>query len=459
MPTTDDVATLPSLAAQADALRAGEVSAPELLDATLERIARLDPKVNAFRVVLADKARAEADKAQGRLDAAERAPLLGVPIAVKDNVDVAGELTCHGTGAVTGTAQSDSEVVRRLRAAGAVIVGKTHLPELAMWAHFTESTTYGATRNPWDLDRSAGGSSGGTAAAVAAGMVGGGLGSDGGGSIRVPSAACGVFGLKPQRGRLPLAPDEDHWHGLTVLGPIARTVLDAALFLDAVADDGGFAEAAQREPGALRIAVSYKSTLPGVKLDPERRAAVERTAQLLTELGHQVEQQDPDYGQLTPAIMPPYLHGVAQDAARLDDPGRLERRSAKIARYGRMLGGRPLRRALRRRDAVTARVNAIFDDHDVVLTPQTAQPPEPIGAWAGKGPLRTFNGGSPFVTYTAVWNVVGNPAAAIPAGLDGAGLPMAVQAVGRPEAEATLLALSAQLEAARPWAQRRPPAR
>jgi amidase len=454
---TDENATLPSLAAQAESLRAREVSSQELLEACLQRIQRLDPRLNAFRTVRAEAAQDAAREAQKRLDAGESAALLGVPIAVKDNVDIAGETTCHGTGAITRTAQRDSEVVRRLRAAGAVIVGKTHLPELAMWANFTESETYGPTRNPWDPDRSTGGSSGGTAAAVAAGIVGGGLGSDGGASIRVPAGLCGVYGLKPQRGRVPLAPDDDHWHGLTVFGPIARTVRDAALFLDAVTDAGGFAAATDAEPRGVRIAVSFKCTLPAIKLEAQRRAAVERTAQLLTELGHAVVERDPRYGQLLPEIMPHYVNGVARDAARLDDPTKLEPRSAKMARYGRWLGGRPLRRALRRRDATTARINAIFDDHDVLLTPLVAQPPEPIGEWAGKGPLRTFNGSGPYVGYTAVWNLVGNPAASIPAGLDVAGLPVAVQAVGRPGSEATLLALSAQLDAARPWANRRPP--
>jgi amidase len=206
MPMTDEIATLPTLAAQAESLRAGEVSAQELLDVCLERIQRLDPRLNAVRTVRADAARAEAAAAQKRLDAGESAPLLGVPIAVKDNVDIAGETTCHGTGAITRTAPGDSDVVRRLRAAGAIMVGKTHLPELATWGNFTESETYGVTRNPWDLDHSTGGSSGGTAAAVAAGIVGGGLGSDGGASIRVPAGLCGVYGLKPQRGGCPSVP-------------------------------------------------------------------------------------------------------------------------------------------------------------------------------------------------------------------------------------------------------------
>ena len=457
MPTTGRTATLPSLAAQADALRAGNATAPELVDACLERVERVDPQLNAFRSVRAQAARVEAAEAQRRLDAGETAPLLGVPVVVKDNVDIDGETTCHGTAAVTRSATADSEVVRRLRSAGAVIVGKTHLPELAAWGHFTESQTYGSTRNPWDPERTTGGSSGGTAAVVAAGIVGAGLGSDGGGSIRIPAATCGVYGLKPTRGRVPLAPHDDHWHGATVLGPIAGTVRDAALFLDAVADGDGFVEATEAAPRALRVAVSYKNTLPAIKLDPERRAAVERTAQLLTELGHTVDERDPHYGVLLAEIMPPYLHGVAQDAAALDAPGKLEPRTTKLAGVGRRLGGRALRRALRRRDATSARINAIFDDHDVVLTPVVAQPPEPVGTWAGKGPLRTFNGGGPYVGYTAVWNLTGNPAAALPAGTDDAGLPLAVQLVARPGSEATLLALSAQLEAVRPWAQRTPP--
>ena len=222
-------------------------------------------------------------------------------------------------------------------------------------------------------------------------------------------------------------------------------------------DPGGFAAATDAEPRALRIAVSFKNTLPGIKLDAQRRAAVEQTAQLLTELGHEVVERNPRYGQLLPEIMPLYLNGVALDAKKLDDPAKLEPRSAKMAGYGRWLGGRPLRRALRRRDAIAARINAIFDDHDVVLTPLVSEPPEPIGKWAGKGPVRTFNGSGPYVGYTGVWNYAGNPAASIPAGLDAAGLPVAVQAVGAPGSETTLLALSAQLEAARPWAQRRPP--
>jgi amidase len=183
------------VAHQADLVRAGAVSARDLVELSLERIGRLDPTLNAFRVVRADRAREEADAAQERLRAGDDAPLLGVPIAVKDNMDVAGELTTHGTGVVTREAAADCEVVRRLRAAGAIVIGKTNLPELALWPQLTESKTWGATRNPWDPARSTGGSSGGSAAAVGAGMVAGALGSDGGGSIRILAASCGLFGI------------------------------------------------------------------------------------------------------------------------------------------------------------------------------------------------------------------------------------------------------------------------
>ena len=241
-------------AQQARLLAAGEITAPALLELYLRRIGRLDPALNAYRVVLADPARAEAAAVQQRLDAGERLPLLGVPIAIKDDVDVAGEVTTMGTSAYGAPKACDAEVVRRLRAAGAVIIGKTQVPELTIWP-FTESLTFGATRNPWDTDRTPGGSSGGTAAAVAAGLAAIGLGSDGAGSIRIPSTWCGLFGLKPQRDRISLHPHEDAWNGMVVNGPLARTVEDAALFLDATTTmpvpDGGFVAAADRPPGRL----------------------------------------------------------------------------------------------------------------------------------------------------------------------------------------------------------------
>jgi amidase len=358
--------------------------------------------------------------------------------------------------------------VRRLRAAGAPMLGKTAQPELEIWGHMTESQTHGVTRNPWNTARTTGGSSGGTAAAVAAGLAPAGLGSDGGASIRVPAALCGLFGLKPTRGRISTLPDPERWHGLTVLGGLARSVLDAALFDDALRGPASgdahtppepqisFAEAARRDPGRLRVAVSLKGTLPGVKAGPAARRAVEETAELLRSLGHQVAWRDPRYGQLFADIVPPYLAGVADDAARLEHPERLEQRTRRMAAAGRRVHGRVLRRALRREPTVAERVNAIFSDHDVLLTPVTAAQPEPVQRWRGKGAVRTFNGSGPYVTYTAIWNYLGQPAAAVPAGFDEDGLPMAAQIVAPVGGEPTVLSLAAQLERERPWADRRP---
>src|SRR3954453_19311792 len=437
------------LAAQADLVRRGEASPRELVELALARIERLDPGLNAFRC-------GRAERALGEGATPPPGPLSGVPVAVKDNMDVTGELTCHGTGAVVRRATDDAEAVRRLRAAGAVIVGKTQMPELAMWAHFTESETHGPTRNPWNADRSAGGSSGGSAAAVAAGLVGGALASDGGGSIRVPAAHCGIFGLKPQRDRVPLAPDDGHWHGLTVFGPLARTVGDAALLCDALTGGDELSSAARREPGRLRVGIALRSTLPGIRLGAVQRDAIERTAELLRALGHDVVEEKPRYGQLLPVIMPRYLCGGADDAARLADPDRLEPRSRAVVRAGRATHGRALRRALRLEPAVAPRTGQSFERVDVLLTPTIAAAPEPVGRWTGKGAFRTFYGGGPYVTYTAVWNYTGQPVAAVPAGFDDDGLPLSVAVVARPNADAQLTSLCAQLEAARPWAQRRP---
>ena len=238
MPVVESSATIPDqdvafagAARQAEMLRAGEVSATELVQLSLDRIARLNPELNAFRKVLAEKALLEAEQAEARLKAGEERPLLGVPIAIKNEVDVAGEINTHGTDAFTEPAAADSEMVRRLREAGAIVVGLTLMPELGICG-FTESATYGVTRNPWDPQRSPGGSSGGSAAAVASGMVPIASAGDGGGSIRLPAASAGLFGIKPQRGRISLAPDREPWNGLVVVGSLSRNVLDSALWLD-----------------------------------------------------------------------------------------------------------------------------------------------------------------------------------------------------------------------------------
>ncbi|HEY6550213.1 MAG TPA: amidase family protein, partial [Solirubrobacterales bacterium] len=259
---SDDLA-FAGAARQAEMVRAGEVSPTELVQLCLDRIARIDPQLNAFRKVLGEKALLEAEQAEARLKAGDERPLLGVPIAIKDESDVVGEVNLHGTDAFTEPATADCEMVRRLREAGAIVVGLTLLPELAICG-FTESATYGVTRNPWNLQRSPAGSSGGSAAAVAAGLVPIASAGDGGGSIRLPAASCGLFGLKPTRGRISLAPAVEYWNGLAVNGCLSRTVIDTALYLDITS--GGsqepgapppperpFVESAKTSPGKLRV--------------------------------------------------------------------------------------------------------------------------------------------------------------------------------------------------------------
>jgi amidase len=322
-------------AEQARMLAAGSITAPELLELYLDRIARLDRELRCYRVVLADSARQEAGVAQDRLNSGERLPLLGVPIAIKDDVDVAGEVTTYGTAAHGPAPTQDAEVIRRLREAGAVILGKTAVPEMMIWS-FTETVTFGATRNPWNTDYTPGGSSGGSGAAVAAGLAPMAVGSDGMGSIRIPSTWCGLFGVKPQRDRVPLAPHDDAWNGLSVNGPIARTVEDAALFLDVTAPDGGFVEAAGREPGRLRIALSTKVPPPLMaRVGKAQRAAVDEAGALLRELGHDVVERDPDYPPNAVAqALSRYFRGVYDDVQALPYPERLDARTRSFARIG-----------------------------------------------------------------------------------------------------------------------------
>jgi amidase len=450
-------------AEQARMLAAGTITATELLEIYLDRISRLDPQLRCYRVVLANTARKEAADAQRRLDGGERLPLLGVPIAIKDDVDIAGQTTTYGTSAHGPAATQDAEVVRALRAAGAVIIGKTAVPELMMLP-FTESMSFGATRNPWDISRTPGGSSGGSGAAVAAGLAALAAGSDGGGSIRIPSTWCGLFGLKTQRGRVSLAPHEDAWCGLSVNGPIARSVTDAALFLDATTTqpgpDGGFVAAAARNPGRLRIALSAKVPPPViVKCSEEQRAAVHQAGDLLRELGHHVVARDPDYPPtaISGNYLPRFFRGIYDDARTLPHPERLEARTRNMARIGRLISDRRIAAVRAGEAALTSRIQSVFDDVDVLVTPATATGPPRVGAYQRRGAVSSLLRVARHVPFFEIWNLTGQPAAAVPWGLDHDGLPFAIQLVGRPYDEATLLALSAQIESARPWAHRRPP--
>jgi amidase len=463
------------IAAQAELIAAGEVTSHELVELYLQRIERFNGKLNAFRVLFAERALMEADQADARRGAGDKRPLLGVPIAVKDEFDVAGEVTTSGTNAYGEPAREDSEMVRRVRAAGAIVIGKTHMPELGA-VPWTESPTWGVTRNPWQLQHSPGGSSGGSAAAVAAGLVGAALAGDGGGSIRFPAAYCGLFGLKTQRGRVPLAPHLDAWHGLVVNGVLARSVRDTALFYDAIADGPSDSAAPPVPPRsflqalgerteasalALRIAVSTKlPPSPLTKLHAENAAAVRETVELLRKLGHEVNECEIDHGPMAP---PPeftalYLRSIHEEAATFAHPERLERRIRALARLGGMLPAGAVAWALGRREGYAARLNKPLTDHDVLLTPVTPAPAPRIGAREGRGWLRTTVEASATVPHAACWNFTGQPACSVPAGFAADGLPRAVQFVGRENDEATLLTLASQIEAERPWAQHRPAA-
>ena len=466
MPATEDELAFAGAARIAEMVRAKEVSPSELVELYLDRISRIEPKLNAYRIVLGEQAHADAKRAEERLASGEQAPLLGVPVAIKDNVDYAGEVTTHGTAAYGEPAKEDSVIVRRLRDAGAVILGKTNLPELAIYG-FTESPTWGDTRNPWDPDLTCAGSSGGSGVAVAAGMSAIAHATDGAGSIRYPAAYCGLFGLKPQRNRVSLSPDREHWHGLSVSGCVSRTVMDTALYLDAVsgAEKGDFdspppfdrplVEAARTSPGKLRIACTTKTILPVPKAT-EVIDGYEGTIALLRSLGHEVTDAAPNLGPLITDFYPLYFRGIRAEGLSMPHPERLSDQTKGFVRLGRLISDRRLAKVLDRMPAASRRIQELWRDFDVLLTPATAQLPVEVGHWRGQGALRTINGMSNVYPYAAAWNYTGQPAATIPAGFTDSGLPRSVMMIARPNDEATLISLGAQLEAERPWADRHP---
>jgi amidase len=460
------------LLGQGELLARGDISSRELVERSLERIEASQSTLNAFRCVRPDAARAEAEDADRRLAAGEREPLLGVPIAIKDDTDLAGETTPFGCAGEFEPKLEDGEAVRRLRAAGAVIVGKTTTPELGQWP-ITEGAAFGVTRNPWSLAHTPGGSSGGSAAAVAAGLVPVALGSDGLGSIRVPAAWTHLVGIKPQRGRVSTWPWADAFHGLTCAGPLARTVADAALLLDAVAGNHPgdvaqppapaepFAAVAQRaDPGRrLRIALSFKipfSVAPA-QLDPEVRTVIERFATALERLGHDVQPAEPVYGIFGAGVLARSSAGLLPWMAGVGDHSQLDPRTRHNARLGRIVGGPLLRFARAMERPARWQIGAIFRNFDVVLTPTTAQPPLPVGAIDGLTNWQTDKVVVGACPYNWTWNVLGWPAVSVPAGLTGSGLPLGAQLLGRANEESQLIALAAQLEQAERWHERRPP--
>ncbi|GGW10764.1 putative amidase AmiA2 [Streptomyces capoamus] len=460
----------PGLAESCRALAGGEVSSRELVEQALARIEATRTTLNAFRIVRAQAALAEAEAADRELAAGGRRPLLGVPVAVKDDMDVAGEPTAFGCRGDFPPAATDGEAVRRLRAAGAVIVGKTNTCELGQWP-FTEGPAFGETRNPWHTGHTPGGSSGGSAAAVAAGLVPAALGSDGAGSVRIPASWTHLIGIKPQRGRVSTWPRAESFHGITVNGTLARTVADAALLLDAASGNHhgdlhrppalAVADAVGRDPGRLRIALSLKPpfTATAARLHPEIRARVVELADKLAGCGHVVEEADPPYGQIGLAFVPRATAGIAEWVREAPDPALLDPRTRGAARLGRLLGGVPLRAARRAEAGLQRRIGAFFASYDVVLAPTTALPPPRIGAFARLGGPATDRAVIAACPYAWPWNVLGWPGVNVPAGFTGSGLPVGAQLLGPAHSEPLLVSLAAQLEAELRWHELWPPRR
>jgi amidase len=448
---------------QADLVRRREVSPVELVETYLARIEQLDPELNAYVTVCAEEALASARTAE---ESPVERPFHGVPISIKDLAETAGVRTTFSSRAFADFIPTYSvAVARRLADAGFILLGKTNTPEFGSTA-VTESALNGACRNPWDTARTPGGSSGGAAAALAAGLCPVAHGSDGGGSIRIPASCCGLFGIKPARGRVSPSP-YGGLEGLSTNGPISRTVLDAAALLDVMAGyetgdpywapppERPFVEEVGADPGRLRIAVT---TTPGIEADADSAcaAAAHDAAKLLVELGHDVEEATPDWRDehildlfaivwqvhpalfgKDPALFEPLNRALAEGALRTDS-----------VRYALAVAG--LRELSRR-------VVAFWGDYDLLLTPTLAQPPVPIGSILVGDPWDQFHNAALFTPFTPIANVTGQPAVSLPLFWSDDGLPIGVQLFGRPADEATLFRVSAQLEQARPWRDRRPP--
>jgi len=444
----DAVAAGPT--AQSKLLASGALTSRQLTEAVLGAIARENPAINATVAVYASEALAAADQADARRAAGESGPLFGIPVAVKDDLDIAGKVTGRGSNAMSSAAASDTPLVAAMRAAGMVIVAKSALPELAIFG-FTESDALGITRNPHNTAHTPGGSSGGSAALVAAGAVSIATASDGAGSIRIPAACCGLVGFKPTQGTMP---SSGGWHDLSTQGGLAARVADSALFLDTFgtfhfgAGPTSLVEAASTDPAPLRIGVSYSAAAAtkALPLDPRVAAAIESAAELFRAAGHTVSRVDVPYGADAKALTIRYLAGIRDGAAETDDPSKLEKRTKGIARLGKPFSKRVVERAKKLGrswgDGLHDKLGV-----DVLLTPVMSGPAVPVEHWKGKGAVRTVLGMNAFYPYTAQWNHAGTPAVSLPAGVTAEeGLPLAIQLIARRDDDARLMALAGQYE-------------
>ena len=456
---------------QAAAVRRRETSSAELVDHYAERIAQHDASVGAFVTLTLDTAREQARAADAAVAAGEDLPPLhGVPVGIKDLNLTEGVPTKLGSSVFSDFVPPLSDfVVDKLRAAGTISLGKTSTPEFGLPC-YTEPDVAPPSRTPWDLSRSAGGSSGGSAAAVSAGLLPFAQGSDGGGSIRIPASVCGLFGIKPARGRISAGPVVGDITGLATNGPLARTVRDAAALLDAMAGPmpgdphwappgaQTYLSVCDQEPGRLRIGRYRDNGLLADGLHPECLAAWEATSALLAELGHDVEDVPAPFD---PSLVPSFETVWSVSAAGIPvDPAR-EQELRPLTRWlrerGRAASAVELTRALAALQLASRTAVTATAAYDVVLTPTLAQLPAPVGWFQEAGdPRAEFDRMIGWTPFTAPYNTSGQPAVSVPLHWTPDGLPVGVMLVGRPADEVTLLRLSAQLEQARPWRDRHP---
>jgi len=462
---------------QATAIRSGDVSSAEITDHYLDRIGRLNEDVGAFYTVTHDLARdqaAAADKAvaESRRDGRDVPPLTGVPVPIKDLYQLAGVRLTLGSAVLRdNVALEDDYVVEHLRSAGAVFTGKTATSEFGLPC-YTETKIGPPARTPWDLNRSAGGSSGGAAAAVASGLAPAAQGSDGAGSIRIPASVCGLFAIKPTRGRVsqgPLVPD---LYGLATPGPIARTVADGALLLDAMSGNHpgdmytlpplpageSFLSYAGREPGKLRIARTLTTIVDGADVHPDCVAAYEAASALLSSLGHEVEDVELPF---PPDAVPSFLALFFAAATLAPVPPEQEVELLPLTRYlrgkGMELSAADLLFHQAILQAIVRQALQALNSYDAILSPTLTLPPRPVGWFDEVEPAENFTREIRFTPWAAIQNLTGQPAVSVPLHWTDESLPIGIMLAGRMGDEATLISLSAQLEAARPWAHRRPP--
>ncbi len=467
----DGIAHLSALE-QARLIRSAQLSPVELVELYLSRIERIDPTVGSMITVAADSALADAKDAESKVQRGQLPPFHGIPVVLKDVVDTAGIRSTYGSGAWKDRVpERDHAVVTKLKSAGFIILGKTKTPEFS-GGMVTEPLAFGPCRNPWDLNRTCGGSSGGSGAAMAARLSSIALGGDDGGSIRIPSNWNGIFGIKPSRGRVSCAPDPAAMHFTN--GPMALSVADAAAMLDAISGyvtgDGFWAPPPARpfldevsvDPGRLRVAVTV-SAADGVDVDPDVITATRRAGELLEQLGHHVEEVDDWPGRGTfpdnRAVPLQFIYGAKYDGLGrwgvMPPADELEPGQQLLIEMSRQATAADVLLANHLAADTSRRVVAFFDDYDVLVTPVMACRPPEVGRFVDH-PEEAL-GLLSAVQWTAQFSESGQPAVAVPIGLDSGGTPVGVQIAGRPADEATLIRVASQLEEANPWIQRVPP--